>query len=86
LIGTESGCAGSVASASSRPTRCARVAHADDAAAASLQAGIAHVLQRVQAVLVLARVDDRIVVVRRGVEVVVVVVQAGVLQRAPVRR
>ena len=59
----------------------ARLAHADDAAAAGLHAGVAHVRQRVQAILEFARVDDLAVELRRGVEVVVVVVQAGVLQR-----
>ncbi|MNM92233.1 hypothetical protein D3C81_1045580 [compost metagenome] len=56
-------------------------AHADDAAAAGLQPGVAHVFQRVQAVLVLAGMDDGVVVIRRGVQIVVVVVQPGFLER-----
>ena len=88
LIGTESGCAGRLASVCSRPARCSRdLAHADDAAAAGLHAGVAHVRQRVEAVLELAGVDDLAVELRRGVEVVVVVVQAGVAAApAPGRR
>ena len=58
----------------------ARFAHADDAAAAGLHARVAHVRQRVQAILEFARVDDLAVEIRRGVDVVVVVVQAGVAQ------
>ena len=64
----------------------ARLAHADDAAAAGLQPGAAHVRQRVEAVLVLARVDDLAVELGRAVEVVVVVVEAGVLERLRLRR
>ena len=59
----------------------ARLAHADDAAAADLDAGAAHARQRVEAVLVVARGDDVAVEVGRAVQVVVVVVQAGVAQR-----
>ena len=59
----------------------ARFAQADDAAAAGLHADVAHVRQRVEAVLELAGVDDLVVELRRGVEVVVVVVEAGGLQR-----
>ena len=62
------------------------LAHADDAAAADMDAGVAHVVERVEAVLVGARGDDGAVIFRRGVEVVVVVVEAGGLQpRAPAR-
>ena len=42
----------------------ARLAHADDAAAAGLHAGVAHVRQRVEAVLELAGVDDLAVELR----------------------
>src|SRR5262249_52642256 len=56
------------------------LAHADDAAAADVDAGVAHVAERVEAVLVGARGDDRAVVFRRSVEVVVVVVEAGGLE------
>ena len=63
----------------------ARFAHADDAAATGLHAGMAHVLQRVEPVLVLAGVDHLAVDLRRGVEVVVVVVEPGGLQRVGLR-
>src|SRR2546429_3739535 len=53
------------------------LAHADDAAAADVDAGVAHVAERVEAVLVGARRDDGAVIFRRGVEGVVVVVEAG---------
>ena len=56
------------------------LAQADDAAAAGLHAGIAHVFERVQAVLDLAGVDDRVVELRIGVDVVVVVVEPGGLE------
>ena len=58
-----------------------RFAHADDAAAADREPGVAHAVERVETVLVLARRDDLAVELRRGVEVVVVVVEAGVLER-----
>ena len=45
-----------------------------------MDAGIAHGVERVEAVLVGARRDDGAVIFRRGVEVVVVVVEAGGLQ------
>ncbi|MOA43906.1 hypothetical protein D3C78_1661120 [compost metagenome] len=51
--------------------------HADDAAGADLHAGAAHVLQGVQAVLIGAGGDDIAVKLRRGVEVVVVVIKPG---------
>ena len=60
----------------------ARLAHADDAAAADVHAGVAHALERVEAVLVVARGDDLAVELGRGVEVVVVVVEARVAQRS----
>src|SRR5215813_6606058 len=56
------------------------LAHADDAAAADVDAGVAHVAERVEAVLVGARGDDGAVIFRRGVEIVVVVVEAGHLE------
>ena len=55
----------------------AALAHADDAAAAHMDAGIANMAQGLQAVLVAAGGDDLAVIVGRGVEVVVVVVEAG---------
>ena len=57
-----------------------RFAHAHDAAAAGLHAGLAHVFQRIQAILVLAGMDDLAVEIRGGIQVVVVVVQPGRLQ------
>ncbi len=58
----------------------ARFAHADDAAAADVDAGVAHAVQRVEAVLVGAGGDDLAVELGRGVQVVVVVVQTGLLE------
>ncbi len=58
----------------------ARLAHADDAATANRDAGIAHVLQRVEPVLINAGRDDAAVVLGRGIEVVIVIVEAGVFQ------
>jgi len=55
-------------------------AHAHNAAAAHANAGAAHVLQSVQAVLVGAGADDVGVVLGRGVEVVVVVVKPGLFK------
>ena len=88
LIGTDSGCGGRLAKVAIMPTRSSRrLAHADDAAAADVDAGVAHVVERIQAVLIGARGDDLPVELRRGVEVVVVVIEAGVLAAAaPGRR
>ena len=58
--------------------RVARFAHAHDAAAAHVDAGAAHALERVEAVLVVARRDHLAVELGRGVEVVVVVVEARI--------
>ena len=81
LIGTDSGCAGRLASVAIMPTRSSRaLAHADDAAAADVDAGVAHMRQRVEAVLIGAGGDDLAVEFRRGVEVVVVIVEAGRLE------
>ncbi len=81
LIGTLSGCVGRFESVMSICARSrSRLAHAEDAAAAHLQAGVAHGFERVQSVLERARRDDLVVVLRRGIDVVVVVVEAGVLQ------
>src|SRR5262249_49181551 len=60
-------------------------AHADDAAATNVDAGFAHSGKRVEPVLIAARGDDRAVVFRRGVEVVVVVVEPGGLQALRLR-
>ena len=59
-----------------RPIFCL-LAHADDAAGADLHAGAAHMLQGIEPVLIGAGGDDVAVKLRRGVEVVVVVVKAG---------
>ena len=81
LIGTDSGYGSRFASCAISPARCARdLAHADDAAAADVHAGVAHALERVEPVLVVARGDDLAVELGRGVEVVVVVVEARVAQ------
>src|SRR3990167_7774439 len=58
----------------------AGLAHAHDAAAADVDAGPAHVAQRVQPVLVVAGGDDVAVQLGRGVQVVVVVVQTSTLE------
>ena len=58
----------------------ARLAHADDAAAADVDAGGAHVVERFQAIFVGARGYDLAVEFRRGVEIVIVVVEAGGLE------
>ena len=58
----------------------ARLAHADDAAAAHLDAGRADTLQRVEPILVAARRDHLAVELRRRVEVVVVIVEARRLE------
>src|SRR5262249_39715924 len=58
----------------------AALSHADDAAAAHVDAGAAHVIERVEPVAVGARGDDLAVELRRGVEIVVVVVEAGIFQ------
>jgi hypothetical protein len=55
----------------------ARFAHAEDAAAADLEAGGAHLLQGIETVLEAAGVDDLGVVFRGGVDVVIVVVETG---------
>ena len=56
------------------------LAHADDAAAADVDAGAAHGAERIEPVLIDARGDDLAVEFRRGVEIVVVVVEAGRLE------
>ncbi len=58
----------------------ARLAHADDAAGADIDAGVADKLERVQPIFVGARGDDLAVILRRGIEIVVVVIEAGVFQ------
>ena len=59
-----------------------RLAHAEDAAGADLHPRLAHVGQGLQALAVGAGGDDVAVELRRGVQVVVVVVEAGGCQRA----
>ena len=87
LIGTLSGWTGRVARAWIRPTRslCA-FAHADNAAAADIDAGVAHMLQRVQPVLIGPGADDVAVIFRRGVEIVVVIIQPRLFQPRRLRR
>jgi hypothetical protein len=80
-MGTDSGCGSRLASWREQAGAIgARFAQADDAAAADLHARIAHALEGVEPVLVVASRDDRAVVLGCGVEVVVVVVEAGVAQ------
>ena len=57
-------------------------AHADNAAAADIDAGVAHMLQRIQPVLIGPGADDVAVIFRRGVEIVVVVIQPRLLSAA----
>ena len=64
------------------PARCrARLAHPDDPAAANRNAGRANALERVEPILVIARRDHLAIELGRGVEIVVVVVEAGGLER-----
>src|SRR5665213_4539864 len=63
-----------------RGARAPRFAHADDAAAADSEARTAHARQRGEPVLVIARGDALAVEFRRRVEVVVVEVEARILQ------
>ena len=58
----------------------ARFAHADDPAAAHVDPRIAHILERVEPVLVLAAGDDPLVIFRPGVDIVVIVVEARFLE------
>ena len=68
------------------PTRSVTAfAHADDAAAADIDAGVAHRRQRFQPVLIGAGGDDLAVEFRRGVEIVVVVIEPGILQARGLR-
>ena len=60
------------------------LAHADDAAGANLDAGLAHARQRLQPVGEGARGDDLAVVALGRIDVVVVVVEAGALELADV--
>ena len=64
----------------------AALAHADDAAAADIDARMAHVRERLEPVLIDARGDDLAVKFRRGVEVVVVIVETGFLEPLRLRR
>src|SRR3546814_2030573 len=61
-------------------------AHADDAAAADLDAGATHVIERIETILVRACADDLAVELRRGIEIVVVVIEPGVGQTIGLRR
>ena len=55
-------------------------AHADDAAAADLDARVAHMLQRLQPVLIGTGGDDMPVIFGRGIEIVVVIIQPRLLE------
>src|SRR5262245_8745306 len=57
-----------------------RFAHADDAAAADMNAGIAHMAERIEPLLVRTRRDDLVVELGRCVEVVIVVIEARYLE------
>ena len=82
LIGTDCGCSGRLASVCSRPARCSRDSPMPTMPPQQVfMPACAHMFQRVEAILILAGVDHLAVELRRGVEVVVVVVEAGVLQR-----
>ena len=54
--------------------------HPDNPAAANVNSRVAHVLERIEPVLVCARGDDLAVIFRRCIEIVVVIVEAAVLQ------
>src|SRR5262249_47653114 len=58
----------------------ARLAHADDAATAHVDAGLAYMAGRVEPLLVGARRDDFAVKLGRCVEVVIVIVEASRLE------
>ena len=62
------------------------LAHAHDAAATDLDAGLAHVGERVEALLECSRRDHLAVVLGRGVDVVVVIVETGIGQNARLLR
>ena len=59
----------------------ARFPHADDPAAADMEPGVANALERFQTIAIGARGDDLAVELGRRVEVVVVVIESGFLQR-----
>jgi hypothetical protein len=81
LIGTDSGGLRQVGQLDDQPGAVlARLAHADDAARADVDAGFAHLFERVETVVVGVRLDDLPVEFLVGVEVVVVVVEAGFLE------
>src|SRR5262245_47851017 len=61
------------------------LAHPDDAAAAHIDAGLAHGGERVEPLVINASRDDLAVELRRGVEIVVVVVEAGTLETLRLR-
>ncbi len=82
LIGTLSGCSGRLASVTSMSIAIDRLlAHADDAAAADLDAGCrGHAASVSEPVGEGAGGDDLAVIALRGVDVVIVIVEAGLLQ------
>src|SRR5262249_3231465 len=57
-----------------------RLAHANDAAATNMNARFAYMIKRVEAVLIDTRADNLAIEFRRRIEIVIVVVQATVLQ------
>ena len=59
----------------------ARLPHADNTAAANGNAGVANARQRIEPVLVHARRYDLAVEFRRGIEVVIIVIQARFFER-----
>src|SRR6516225_6463333 len=63
----------------------AGLAHADDAAAADMDAGVAHMFERLQAILIHARGDYLAIEFRRSVEIVVVIIESGALESARLR-
>ena len=82
LIGTESGCAGRLARVCSRPARCSRDSPMPTMPPQQVFMPASRTCDRVsRRSWYLAGVDDLVVELRRGVEVVVVVVQAGLAQR-----
>ena len=54
--------------------------HANDTAATHIDPGRAHMVERVEAILIGARGDDLAVKLRRCIEIVVVVIEAGLFQ------
>ena len=62
------------------------LAHADNAAAADIDAGGTHIIERVETILIGPRGDDLAVILGRGIEIMVVVVEAGLFKPLRLRR